>query len=310
MDVEFYKNFVEVVKCGSILAAADNLHIAQSALSNQIKKFEAYYSVDLLERTQRGIKLTEAGKIFYDKAYKITEILDSSYKEVKAWKEGSQGTLNIGTSRSFPDPPTTDLLQLFHREYPQIKYEIYEMVSPDVISNIQAGIIEVGVVRIFGLVPYYLKEEIRMKQRLIAVFREDNPWIRSQSAEIDVNLLHRVPLAIPRGFSKTLDSIFLRADIQPDIISISGRSHAIMWANEGAAVAIVASGENFQTQYDGLICCPLTSKDEAICAEMQINKSIVTLRNRPLSKAAELFVEFSREQLAKNDLNIKTNIPG
>ena len=74
MTLESYKNFVTIVECGSILAAANKLLIAQPSLSNQLKNIEKNYGTTLIIRGSRSIELTDAGRIFYQKAKQICQL--------------------------------------------------------------------------------------------------------------------------------------------------------------------------------------------------------------------------------------------
>lgn len=74
MDIEYYKNYVEIVEKGNISAAARNCHLAQPALSNQLKVLEKFYGAKLLIRGSRKVELTEAEKIVYKGAKKLVEL--------------------------------------------------------------------------------------------------------------------------------------------------------------------------------------------------------------------------------------------
>ena len=60
MTLDSYRNFVTIVDCGSIVAAANKLLIAQPSLSNQLKNIEKTYGAKLLLRGNRSLELTDA----------------------------------------------------------------------------------------------------------------------------------------------------------------------------------------------------------------------------------------------------------
>ncbi|MBQ1524656.1 MAG: LysR family transcriptional regulator, partial [Firmicutes bacterium] len=68
MNIDFYRNYIEIVELGTLSAAARSLHVAQSALSNQLKQFEEEYKTQLLIRSSRQMELTDAGRILYKRA--------------------------------------------------------------------------------------------------------------------------------------------------------------------------------------------------------------------------------------------------
>ena len=76
MTLDSYRNFVTIVDCGSIVAAANKLLIAQPSLSNQLKNIEKTYGAKLLLRGNRSLELTDAGRIFYKRAKEICMLAD------------------------------------------------------------------------------------------------------------------------------------------------------------------------------------------------------------------------------------------
>ena len=80
---EIYEIFLTVSETGSISKAADKLYISQPALSQQLKKMEKELEVDLFIRSNKGIDLTEEGKIVY-KYFSMTEkLLQEMKKEIE-----------------------------------------------------------------------------------------------------------------------------------------------------------------------------------------------------------------------------------
>ena len=75
MDTSYYHNFITLVQTGNMTQAAEILHITQPALSKQLKYLEAEFGAQLIniKRGQRGsnLQLTDAGKIFYEKAQQL-----------------------------------------------------------------------------------------------------------------------------------------------------------------------------------------------------------------------------------------------
>src|SRR5262245_40348042 len=77
VDVAQLKTLIHVAELGSLSKAADRLHIAQPALSRQIRLLERELGVDLFERHGRGMVITAAGREVLDRAVRIMAELDS-----------------------------------------------------------------------------------------------------------------------------------------------------------------------------------------------------------------------------------------
>ena len=100
--------FIEVIKCGSISAAAKNLYISQPALSQSIANLENELGTKLIKRSYSGIKPTMFGERIYNQAEGIIAQLDSA---LSSWKELSAGSLDFsGTAKISCTPDTSDFL--------------------------------------------------------------------------------------------------------------------------------------------------------------------------------------------------------
>ena len=104
MNLEVYRNYVAIIDAGTISAASRELHIAQPALSNQLKALEAAYGTQLVERGPRHITPNNAGKILYEKARRMCQLEDAAQKEINASILGTKGTLHLGITPPGPIP--------------------------------------------------------------------------------------------------------------------------------------------------------------------------------------------------------------
>ncbi len=90
------KYFVKIVDVGSMTQAADILHVAQPALSQQLATLEAEAGQKLLVRTKRGVTPTEAGKVLYAHAQLILRQCDQARADMRAAGEGLAGAVSVG----------------------------------------------------------------------------------------------------------------------------------------------------------------------------------------------------------------------
>jgi LysR family transcriptional regulator, nitrogen assimilation regulatory protein len=88
--------FVKIVDIGSLTQAADILHIAQPALSQQLATLEGEVRQQLLLRTKRGVTPTEAGKVLYRHAQLILRQCDQAKTDMKATGRGLSGAVSVG----------------------------------------------------------------------------------------------------------------------------------------------------------------------------------------------------------------------
>lgn len=145
MNTSFLKNFITVAEEQSISAAARKAHIAQSALSLQLKALEDDTGCTLLVRSRKGVCLTDRGELFYRYAKRIlgleTEMKDRLYENAR-----SGGILRLGVSSSCLSSVLENQLHSFGRRFPAVRYELYERSGNEVLEALRSGIIDVGII--------------------------------------------------------------------------------------------------------------------------------------------------------------------
>lgn len=119
------KAFEAVARLGSIRAAAEELFVTHGAVSQQIKKLEAYLAVSLLERQGRGIALTAEGKHLFERLQPLFKQLASVTRDVDA--QAQTGPLIIGCSHDTAVLWLVPAMPDFRTRYPDIQLEIREV---------------------------------------------------------------------------------------------------------------------------------------------------------------------------------------
>ena len=294
MNLDFYRNYISIVECGTLSAAAIKLHVAQSALSMQVKQFEAEYGTKLFIRGARQMEPTEAGKIVYRRAKAILSLDEAAHKEVEACIVGLQGTVRLGMTQAYPDPGMAELLTGFQRENPQLHFEIFESGSSEVIDLLRTGVAELGVIRSTGLLPPDLTEHFSVRQQQCVCWNIDAPWFDRHAEQVSLDELEGVPLALSRGFERSLRDLFQRSGVNPQIHSVStSRSTAAMWAESGAMAAIVCleNAESFETSVR--LCRPLYSDDTILSQSLSAVRSLVSVKGQFMPATAKHFIQYA-----------------
>ena len=99
-NLNHYKIFYEVAKCGNISKAAEKLYISQPAVSKSISKLEQSLSHTLFIRSKRGVRLTDEGATLYECLDKAFDTIDHAEKKLRQISELGMGQLRIGASTS------------------------------------------------------------------------------------------------------------------------------------------------------------------------------------------------------------------
>jgi len=123
MDLNAAEMFVAVVRSGSLSAAAVKLRVPLATLSRRVRQFERELNVQLLERSARGTKLTDAGTLLYEHASRGVEALREGELSVKSAQARLKGRLRISLPPGFE--PWWELLAAFQGAYPDIQVAVY-----------------------------------------------------------------------------------------------------------------------------------------------------------------------------------------
>jgi DNA-binding transcriptional LysR family regulator len=129
--------FHTVARLGSVSQAADELHLTQPAVSIQIAALEESAGTALLQRTGRGIRLTEAGELLAGYVNRIVELWREAGEEMATLQGVFSGTLRVGAvvTAEYLLPP---LLVTFASEHPKVKLKL-QVGNRDEIVRLLAG---------------------------------------------------------------------------------------------------------------------------------------------------------------------------
>jgi DNA-binding transcriptional LysR family regulator len=126
------RTFAAVAQRRSFTRAADDLHIAQQAVSQQIKALERSLGVTLLRRTPRRVELTTEGEVFLADCRRVLASADRAARRVKAAAHGELGTLRLAYTLTTVWDTIPRLLARIAEVHPQVKIEAREVFGADI----------------------------------------------------------------------------------------------------------------------------------------------------------------------------------
>jgi DNA-binding transcriptional LysR family regulator len=149
-DAARLRVFREVVRRGSLSAAAEALSFTQPAVSRQIAALEREAGAQLLERTPRGIRLTEAGRVLLGHAEAILDRMAIARAQVESVASLTGGRLRIGSFQTANATIVPRAIAAFARAHPRVELSLVEATTPDAMARLRAGEIDVAVVTRVG----------------------------------------------------------------------------------------------------------------------------------------------------------------
>ncbi len=129
MDLRQLRYFLDVFERGGASAAADHLHIAQSAVSRAITNLETELGAPLFSRTGRGLSPTPAGKQLALRANEILRAVEFAKAEISALHDKISGRIKIGLPHSFGGDYAVSLLKEAGRRWPDLNVSLAESYS-------------------------------------------------------------------------------------------------------------------------------------------------------------------------------------
>ena len=100
---EYLKTFICAAECGSFAKAAEALFLSPNAIKKRINSLEESLGFPLFERTLKGIKLTSAGKAFYEDSKKLVQSYNNAAEKAKSISENKSDSVRIGIMDTFAD---------------------------------------------------------------------------------------------------------------------------------------------------------------------------------------------------------------
>ena len=291
MDTSYYHNFITLVQTGNMTQAAEILHITQPALSKQLKYLEAEFGSQLIniKRGQRGsnLQLTEAGKIFYEKAQQLCSIEESTYNAVKQLNSRIEGTLRIASSASRSTPIVQQYLPAFSIKHPSVRFEIYEGLMTNVVSQLINGSAEIGIANLQMVDTDKFEILLTQEEHLYALYRRDVFCTDREIDTISWEDIRQCPLSLSGGSVRMIVQTSLTNMERLNTIAITTtKSSAIEWASSGRTVALVPMDQKEMVNHRKMMRIKLSEFPG------DFKKAFITLKGHSLSPVAQQFVDF------------------
>ncbi len=135
VNLELYRVFYTVAKCGSLTRAADELFISQPAVSQAIKQLEGQLGTPLFNRTHRGMELSEqGGKQIFDIVARALGELDEAENKLKEINSKATGTIRISASDTIFSYVVIDKIAEYHEKFPDVKINLINCITTETLD--------------------------------------------------------------------------------------------------------------------------------------------------------------------------------
>ncbi|WP_163536279.1 LysR family transcriptional regulator [Gracilibacillus sp. YIM 98692] len=144
--IEPLKVFVVVVELESFSKAAEQLYLTQPSVSQQVRNLEKDMGVQLLDRTPKYVKITEAGQIVYKRAKNMIALYEEAKEEIRKLNNEIGGILRIGAGLSIGESILPRMLSSYTKDYPLVDIKTTIENNDSIIKKLRAGDIDIGLI--------------------------------------------------------------------------------------------------------------------------------------------------------------------
>jgi LysR family hydrogen peroxide-inducible transcriptional activator len=285
MELHQLKYFCAIADTGSFSRAAQQAHVSQPALSQQIAKLEDELGTQLFDRLGRSVRLTELGRTFLPRARAVLHDLESARSDIVEKKTSITGSISIGVIPTIAPYFLPPLLATFSQKYPEAQVTIAEEITPLLLERLRVGTMDVAIVAL----PLHARSHDfqsfpLLVEKLFAVLPRGHALGKRGTVSLDE--LQDDPFLLLRDghcFRETAVAACKRANLMPRIIFESGQFSSILsMVCAGLGVSIVPAMA--MERRPGCRYVPLADGR----AERTIG--VVTLNGRSLTRANEAFL--------------------
>ncbi|WP_432471723.1 LysR family transcriptional regulator [Amphritea sp. HPY] len=180
MDIKALRCFSNVARYSSFTRAAEQLHLAQPAVSMTIKRLEQQLGLTLFHRKERKISLTDEGHRLRLHADKILQAVNDAELEMQELTGLTNGEVRVGIPSmlgSYYFPP---LLMGFRHRYPGLRLSVVEGGTARIQELLEQGELDIGII-VDELKPESLEGKIFLQEQMLVCVPQDHPLAQKQS---------------------------------------------------------------------------------------------------------------------------------
>ncbi|GAB1515895.1 LysR family transcriptional regulator [Actinophytocola sp. KF-1] len=218
MEIRQLRYLVTIVETGGFTRAAERVHVAQPGVSAQIRLLERELGQELLDRSGRSVRLTDAGAAVLPHAQAVLRAIDDLRDAADQMAGLVRGRIRLGmvTSCGVPDMPA--LLERFHRAHPGIDISLVEDNSHALMDQVRDGTLDVALVA-FGIRdPEGLTLSVIADEELVAAVAHGTPLSEQDTIGLGVLVDHTlITMPAGSGIRGVLDELCTAAGVKPRI---------------------------------------------------------------------------------------------
>lgn len=245
MDFRQIEAYVNVVKQKSFSKAAYISHVKQPTISAHVNSLEKEMGVKLIDRTHREAKPTPEGQVFYDYAINMINLRETAMYSVKGFQKNISGLIRIHASNFPAEYILPELIKNFTNLYPNVRFQIDQYDSKQVLENMLENKAEVGFTGVKG--SYDLAYIPLFEDELVVITPKDEKYQHLIKETIKISEIAAYPLILREqgsGTRKLIEAIFVRDHIKLEnlnaAVTVNNNAMLKRFVKNGMGIAVLS----------------------------------------------------------------------
>ena len=298
MEMHQLRYVVAVARAGNFSRAAEQCHVSQPSLSQQIQKLESELGEQLFERTRREIRTTPHGERFLRRALRILEEVDAVQREAKDAKELLSGSVTLGILPTIAPYLLPKVIALFMKKFPGVEIIVQEESTARLLKLARGYEIDFAIIS-QPLSPEqgeHFEVQSLLTEELFLALPEGHPLLQKKTlTPIDLTRERLIVMQEGHCLGDQVLNFCSRRDLQPSISFRSAQLETIQsLVSAGMGLSLIPA-----------MACNSEKKTSPIYRSLAPNKperEIISLwpKQRPPTRAAAEFLKILHSCLTKS----------
>ncbi|MEH6559755.1 MAG: LysR family transcriptional regulator [Oceanicoccus sp.] len=293
MNLKHFQAFVAVARHLHFTKAAEELRIAQPALSLLIKQLEDGLGLTLINRNTRQVDLTEMGEEFLPLARNVVNDFDNAIAQMKDIASLNRGKVSVAAYPSVSSNSFPELIVTFKQRYPNITVQIYEGIYDSIIDQVRSGQADFGVVSYSGEIPGFRFEKLYDDEVLLLVPKSHSLASAESLSWIDIIDQEIIMLSADTGVRRSIDKEMLKYDLTLKTVLEPALIHTVAaLVAAGAGLGVTLSSYQKSLQSMDVVAIPIVNP------LVTRPVGIITHKDRQPTPAAKTFLNLLVKKLS------------
>ncbi|MHA0857932.1 LysR family transcriptional regulator [Paenibacillus sp. CMAA1364] len=185
MELRQLHYFMKVAQKEHVTQAAEELHVAQSAVSRQIHQLEQELGVDLFMQKGRNLQLTPVGHLFCKRVEVLMKDLEKAVAEVHEFLDPERGEIRLGFPHSLGINLIPSVVAEFRKRYPNVRFRFKQGMYPSLIKDVISAEVDLAFISPFPEEHDFVKGDVLLTEELFAILPSNHALADQESITLN-----------------------------------------------------------------------------------------------------------------------------